>query len=184
MDLQDVLVHVMLPRVREFYAIEQLWEAAAPSARATATPPRRRRARHGALTRLRSRPCACASSQSVRACPPGSTPRFEDYARRLRGSWQLELTEIAPASRRQAGGAARRPRQHEARRILALLTRARLRGSRSMSMAHEWSTLELARWLEQQRAEASDLAFIIGGPDGLGAEVLKRGRACAGRCRA
>ena len=26
-DLQDVLVHVMLPRVREFYAIEQLWEA-------------------------------------------------------------------------------------------------------------------------------------------------------------
>jgi ribosome-associated protein len=25
-DLQDLLVHVMLPRVREFYALEQLWE--------------------------------------------------------------------------------------------------------------------------------------------------------------
>ncbi len=32
-DLQDVLVHVMLPRVREFYAIEQLWEAPAAVAR-------------------------------------------------------------------------------------------------------------------------------------------------------
>jgi len=28
-DLQDVIVHVMLPRVREFYGIEQLWESAA-----------------------------------------------------------------------------------------------------------------------------------------------------------
>jgi ribosome-associated protein len=35
-DLQDILVHVMLPRVREFYGLEQLWESAPanPSARA------------------------------------------------------------------------------------------------------------------------------------------------------
>lgn len=32
-DLQDVLVHVMLPRVREFYAIEQLWEPAGTATR-------------------------------------------------------------------------------------------------------------------------------------------------------
>jgi ribosome-associated protein len=41
-DLQDVLVHVMLPRVREFYAIEQLWEpslaSAAPRRRRSAAP--------------------------------------------------------------------------------------------------------------------------------------------------
>ena len=44
-DLQDVLVHVMLPRVREFYAIEQLWELpkAAPRSRAVSPAPRRRR---------------------------------------------------------------------------------------------------------------------------------------------
>jgi ribosome-associated protein len=46
-DLQDILVHVMLPRVREFYGLERLWDggpaqpvAAVSSARSSA---RRRR---------------------------------------------------------------------------------------------------------------------------------------------
>lgn len=50
-DLQDILVHVMLPRVREFYGLERLWEngmaapAAAAPAVAGASARRRRTAR-------------------------------------------------------------------------------------------------------------------------------------------
>jgi ribosome-associated protein len=47
-DLQDILVHVMLPRVREFYGLERLWDggpiavAASPAA-VSGTSARRRR---------------------------------------------------------------------------------------------------------------------------------------------
>src|SRR5665213_301447 len=52
-DLQDVIVHVMLPRVREFYAIEQLWEPRAASA-ATGRPARASRAARPVPRRARA----------------------------------------------------------------------------------------------------------------------------------
>lgn len=41
-DLNDIIVHVMLPRVREFYGLERLWETDAP-AMVAATPKRKKR---------------------------------------------------------------------------------------------------------------------------------------------
>jgi hypothetical protein len=30
-DLHDIVVHVMLPRVREFYSLERMWESESPA---------------------------------------------------------------------------------------------------------------------------------------------------------
>jgi ribosome-associated protein len=55
-DLQDVLLHVMLPRVREFYGIEQLWEM--PDKARQAAPSRSRVRRSVAATPASSRSAA------------------------------------------------------------------------------------------------------------------------------
>ena len=46
-----------------------------------------------------------------------------------------------------------------------------------------FSTEELSEWLKERMQDGRDLAFLIGGPDGLAPECLKRTAICAGRCR-
>ncbi|HEY3730086.1 MAG TPA: 23S rRNA (pseudouridine(1915)-N(3))-methyltransferase RlmH [Steroidobacteraceae bacterium] len=100
---------------------------------------------------------------------------FQDYWRRMRGMWKLELIELSTAPRRHSGDAAHAAVAAEAQRILALLA------PRDYVVAldehgSERTTLELSHWLEQRRASGQDLAFIVGGPDGLSEEVLSRGQ--------
>jgi 23S rRNA (pseudouridine1915-N3)-methyltransferase len=99
---------------------------------------------------------------------------FNDYWRRMRATWKMELIELPTASRRESGGAAQASKALEARRLLPLLAPRDFVVTLDEHGTQK-STVELAQWLEQRRASGKDLAFIIGGPDGLAEEVL----ACA-----
>lgn len=100
---------------------------------------------------------------------------FDDYAKRLRGSMPLTLHELATA--RRSDGDATRAVADEGRRILTQL-QPRDHAVALDERGSQMSTDELARWLETRRASGQDLAFVVGGPDGLAPEVLAR---CAQR---
>jgi 23S rRNA (pseudouridine1915-N3)-methyltransferase len=95
-----------------------------------------------------------------------------DYFERLPAAFGVTLSEIEPGQRR-AGEDARQAIAAEGERLLGSLRPADHvialdeRGT-------ELSTRELAAWLDTRRQQGQDLAFLIGGPDGLAPEVLSR----------
>ena len=80
---------------------------------------------------------------------------YAGYARRLVG-FRLELVEVPVPQRMQK---LIDPRDY----VVALEVTGRA-----------MTTAELARWLESRLAGGRDLAFMIGGPDGLAPELLER----------
>jgi 23S rRNA (pseudouridine1915-N3)-methyltransferase len=96
----------------------------------------------------------------------------DDYLARLSGALAGSLTEITPGPR-PAGSPVQAAMALEGRRLLAALQP----GDHVVALderGRELSTRELAAWLGTRLQQGQDLAFLIGGPDGLAPEVLER----------
>jgi 23S rRNA (pseudouridine1915-N3)-methyltransferase len=90
---------------------------------------------------------------------------FADYARRMPREWALELKEIRPEPRASGKGAAQLAAA-EAARLRAAVPRGAVRvalDERGRALATAPLAAQLGRW----RDEGREVAFLIGGPDGL-----------------
>lgn len=103
---------------------------------------------------------------------------WRDYARRLPSDCQLELREVKPEPR-TSGKTPAQMMHAEARRIEAVIPSSALRIALD-EHGKDMDTMALARELEKWRGSGQDIVFLIGGPDGLDAELKQ---ACQGRLR-
>jgi 23S rRNA (pseudouridine1915-N3)-methyltransferase len=107
--------------------------------------------------------------------PPGWVrDACEDYIRRLGSQLPVAVIEIEPGTRGR-GAATARAVALEGERVLAAVRAA----DYLVALAErgtEFTTREFAGWLETRMHEGEDLAFAIGGPDGLAPAVLARSR--------
>jgi 23S rRNA (pseudouridine1915-N3)-methyltransferase len=97
---------------------------------------------------------------------------FADYAERVRGRARLEL-KVVPLARRSAGASVERAIADESERLLAAVPT----GAQIVALTEDgkpWSTADLAAKLETWMQRGAPIAFLIGGPDGLGKTCLDR----------
>ena len=96
---------------------------------------------------------------------------FEDYAARFGNDYSLELKEIALGQR--AAGAPQQAIAREGERMLSAMPAGcyvvALQGA-----GRALSSEQLAKFLESRAQEGRDVAFCIGGPDGLAPQIDQR----------
>lgn len=97
---------------------------------------------------------------------------FSEYQKRLSHWLPLELHEISPGIRGKNRDAARAT-QDEGERVLAALPKQALVITLD-GRGKTHSSEHLAQRLEHWRQSGSDLAFLIGGPEGHAPEVFRR----------
>lgn len=94
---------------------------------------------------------------------------FAEYAKRMPRGLPLELIEIRPEPRTAATPVAKLLGA-EAARIERALPRGAVRVALD-ERGREFGSLELARWLDARRRDGRDVAFLVGGADGLAPEL-------------
>jgi len=103
--------------------------------------------------------------------PDWITAGFNEYAKRMPREARIELLEIKPEPR-TTGKSVPQIMEAEAQRILAALPANCLRIALD-EHGTAWTTRQLADKLQQWMGEGCDVAFIIGGADGLHPPVKK-----------
>jgi 23S rRNA (pseudouridine1915-N3)-methyltransferase len=92
--------------------------------------------------------------------PEWVTTAYEDYTRRMRKDMRVDLEEIAVG--RASGDEEKRLLERVGDDYLVALD------ERGKSL----TTLQLAKWLGERQQDGRNLTFVIGGPDGLGPNIL------------
>ena len=94
--------------------------------------------------------------------PEWVTQAYDDYTRRLRSSMRIDLEELPVGKNKN----------EEDKRFLERV------GDDYVAALDEHgkslTTVELAKWLSQRQQDGRNLTYVIGGPDGLGPEILKK----------
>ena len=101
---------------------------------------------------------------------------FTGYVDRLPRVWKFNVHVLSPSRRRQQGNAGL-AKQEESESILHELRP----GERSVMLdesGRQLNSQEFAQTLAKWQAEARDVCFIIGGPDGIDAASLQKADFC------
>lgn len=96
---------------------------------------------------------------------------FDEYASRLSAEYRLELKEIPLGHR--SGGDAKQAIAKERERMLAAIPNGAYVVALQVN-GKALSSEQLAQFLESRAREGRDVAFCIGGPDGLAPEIDAR----------
>jgi len=97
---------------------------------------------------------------------------YEEYARRLATAMPLNLVEI-PAEKRGKSADIKRIMEKETKRMLQAIP-ANAHVVALDRKGQSWSTEKLAEHLGQWQQDGSDLAILIGGPEGMSQACLAR----------